>query len=341
MTQGQKLIKTLGLSKFKYIKIHRLLDGAYRTYIIYVDSTAPSRPISKDSLTMWIPKIGVYKFPFERDNKNVKDRNDRRCPTTPLLDLALWNGNLAPAQFMLVDLGGRFGRMNNFLWEGSYRHLPLEEDISLSDVRNYGMSALTSKFRKDRDLSKQPENRSAKLIQCDLNPDNSVTFSWLTEVTQYASPVDKSHPIPKYPKGVTPKEATPGTFELIPDPSKTYTLQIQLVDFMKWLDTYPNKEEITTKDIKDIFDVSSIKLWSTSPSFHWQGMNYYLSKLDGSIYPTDIAPQYWNQPALHGDTYFLDKHLYGLLSSQTLPFFYSPMASMLTKKLRDSGLLPK
>ena len=61
-----------------------------------------------------------------------------------------------------------------------------------------------------------------------------------------------------------------------------------------------------------------------------------LITLDAAIFPTKIAPKKWDK--IHGDgDAFLDKHTAGLINQ--MGFFLNPMASMLTKRLRDKGLL--
>ena len=176
------------------------------------------------------------------------------------------------------------------------------------------------------------------MISCDVTDKGSAIFSWLTEVTHFESPVSKDRKIPKYATHLPGETDYEKDFTIIPDPSKTYTLQVEIVDLVKWVETYPSKDEITMADLKEVLNLAAIRVWSTSPSFHWQGMNANISKLDGSIHPTDIEPKYWNQPFLHGDVYFLDKHLAGLINA--MPFFLNPMASMLTRTLRKAGVLP-
>jgi len=208
----------------------------------------------------------------------------------------------------------------------------LNEWINLSDLKqSMGMSDFTKKTRKQRNKEFGTENKKAKLIDVKLNEkEKYIDFYWLTEPTY-----------PIYPKDYVYKNTNPKVnFKLEPDNSKTYTLIIRVIDFFEWLSTYPDKTEITEKDIKDIFDVSYIQVWSDDPSFHWQGMNYWISQLDGSIYPTKIKPKRWNSPKLHGDgNAFVSKHLGGLINN--IRFWYNPMASMLTNRLRKAGYIER
>jgi hypothetical protein len=63
-----------------------------------------------------------------------------------------------------------------------------------------------------------------------------------------------------------------------------------------------------------------------------------MSQLDGSIYPTDIAPQFWNSDSLHGDNPVItSKHMVGLL--RQMGFFHNQMAAMLNKRLKNRELI--
>ena len=108
------------------------------------------------------------------------------------------------------------------------------------------------------------------------------------------------------------------------------------MEFWDWLDVFEG-DKITRFNMKEILEVSSVQVFSNSPSFHWQGGNFNLSQLDGSIYPTEISNPVWGPR--HGDPsgYFLDKHLWGLLKQ--MGFWLNPMASMLTSKLQKRGLI--
>lgn len=91
-----------------------------------------------------------------------------------------------------------------------------------------------------------------------------------------------------------------------------------------------------TVDKWNNFYVDSGAILHNCGAFHWQGSNYWLSQLDGSIYPTDIEPKVWNAPNLHGDGQnFLCKHLYGII--RQISFFGNQMASMADKELRKLG----
>lgn len=256
----------------------------------------------------------------------------KRPTTTPLMDIEDFNGTLRPAFFFTIDLSGEFGsdRKLTKILDGvktGGAEFSLKEFVTLADLNNTGnISDFTMNFRRQRTSLMGGENTVAKLVDLFVNEaDRSVTFAFLTEVTPY--PDDPDH---EY------QEVDPDTFELSNNRSKVYEIQIKILEFFDWLDTNPGLDKITEKDMKEIFDVANVQVFSTSPSFHWQGFNAWCSQIDASIYPTDIMPKFWDQ--YHGDgEAFLDKHLYGVI--RQIKFWMNPMASMLTRKLKDRGLI--
>ena len=164
----------------------------------------------------------------------------------------------------------------------------------------------------------------------------SVTFQFLAEATELngKKPDPNNDLNSKYSSYTGGKgEVNPKTFKISKNSGKVYELQIKILNFWEWLDVFEG-EEITSKELKDILKVSDVQVFSTSPSFHWTSPNYFLSQLDGSIYPTDIAPKVWDK--IRGES-FLDKHLAQLFSS--IDFFIPQMAQKLNSKLRSRNLI--
>jgi hypothetical protein len=143
------------------------------------------------------------------------------------------------------------------------------------------------------------------------------------------------------PNTPTKKKSNQHTnFALQPNPPKVYTLLIRFNQFFTWmLDTLPDGQALTLKDMKDAVRVCPVQFWSNSPAFHWQGHNYVLSQLDAAIYPTTIAPQYWNQPQYHGEDAMLDKHLAALI--RNISFYLNNMTAMANKNLQAAGIIGK
>lgn len=339
MTVGEKLKNRLGLGKIQNVSICRVLVSAIPIYLVYYSSSSPNMPIT--TYRVRNSKIAnIFNGADVEHNKSRKQQNI--IPAfAPLMPIEQYGGNLAGIWFITVDLAGlqlvnsnliesenSFVETVSYSWFGKFSDLKkLYEEVYLSDFKKFGMSDYGMKFRKEKNKLMGSESKTSKLISVELQ-DRDLLISFLTEPTEA-----------KYPDNYKYKQVNPETLKLEPNPSKLYQTDIMIIDFLDWLETYPNKETITEKDIKDIFDVSAIKLFSNIPSFQYQGSNYYLSVLDGSLHPTDIIPKFWNDETRHGDSNnFLDKATYGII--QQYQFWKNPLASMVTKYLRDRGLLP-
>lgn len=188
-------------------------------------------------------------------------------------------------------------------------------------------SAMTQKFRNQRKQLVGRENIAVKLI--------GFRFDQKQDWIQF---IFRSTSAPNTP---AKRDANPhANFKLQANPNKVYTLLLQFDDFFTWmLDTLPDGQALTLKDMKDAIRICPVKFWSNSPAFHWQGTNYQLSQLDAAIYPTNIAPQFWNQPQYHGDNNLLDKHLMALL--RHLSFFLNNMTATANKNLQKAGVIGK
>lgn len=327
-TTGQELKKSLGLSEIRYVSVARILISSRNVYMVFYDTRRPTMPITTRRAVKGYSPSMMYRYPF-----------DRKPAIAPLVQIEDFNGDLKSALFFVVDLAGSYYDVKHldFVLEKTEKKLErytlmqgkLQEFLTLDDLNTTAIASdMTKRFRRQRNSLAGTENKLAKLIDIAIDEgDRSVTFQFLTDVTPY--PEDPDH---------TYGELDPDNFKIKRNPSKTYELQIKVLDFFDWLDTNPEKTEITESDIKEIFDVSNVQVFSTDPGFHWQGGNYWMSQLDASIHPTDIAPQFWNQPTYHGSGPNLtSKHLYGLL--RNWKFWRNPAASMLTKKLKQRGLI--
>lgn len=204
------------------------------------------------------------------------------------------------------------------------------ESLRLSDLmKDAGISALTKKFKKRRSGLLGAESRNAKLLDCEIDETkNHITFVWLTIVTP-------DHEL--YGDDPTYNEVRiEGSKALRKNRSKTYEMKIRILDFLDWLDTYPDKSTITTKDVKDILNISNIQVSCNCPMYQYQGANWKISSVfDGSIYPTSIPDPVWGPR--HGDNALVCKHLSSLLAG--IRYWQNSMASMLTKKLKQRGLI--
>jgi len=200
-----------------------------------------------------------------------------------------------------------------------YNYLLLKqftESLRLSDLmKSASMSDFTKKFSKETNKLMGNATNRAKLTQMKVNKaEDTVTFIWLTERT------------PKYKDNFHTMVSNPDKdFALQQD--NLYEIDIKFLDFFKLLDTRPDENEVTNKDIEDVLNVCDIQIWSDVPSFHWQGANYNLSMFDASIHPTTIAPKYWDK--FHNENQLLDKHSASIINSIK---FWIPQMRMSIKK---------
>lgn len=343
-TTGILLKKQLGLEGLKEVRISRFVVSSYKVLGVFFDSYRD----------MLVTTYRIKRFPrvatIFSGTDLARDTN-RYTPMTPPVDIEDYNGTIRGALVIPVDLAG-----DRFIDEDEYSkifeskdkdkselvlYIPKEtlKEITLYDLADKGnISDFSMLWRKDRNRIMGTENTTAKLIDCIIDEaDKSVTFQFLTESTELGNKepndnIDSSYRFYDGPKG----EVDPDTFRIKRNRSRTYELQIKIVDALEWIKVFEG-EEIGQKEMKEILEVSDVKVFSTAPAFHWQGMNVNISQLDASIYPTDIPNPVWGPR--HGDAkgYFLDKHLYGLFNQ--IKFFINPMSSMLSKKLKSRGLI--
>lgn len=222
--------------------------------------------------------------------------------------------------------------MNNsdYLYEDYDRKETLHkfnEWMTLASLK--ASDAISSFTRNKREIRKSlygGENRNARLTNCYYNPnEDTMTFEFKT------TPTYKAHD-PDYKADITDPH---NNFKMMSNPFGKYTMEIQIVDFMKWLGTRPQGSgPITRKELKEIFDSAYVRLFCNCGAFQYQTANYVLSQLDASIYPTNIAPKKWNK--IHGDYNCLCKHLSALLKSYD--FFSNQMAATCNKALKNANI---
>jgi hypothetical protein len=331
---GIQLKKDLGLENLPKVYYARVIGlSAYKVYFVFFDSRRPLINITSYEAHR---KEFAPVIPFKGGK--------RRLSLTNILRIEDFAGITENSIFIRVDLSGRFQQMGD-LEEGIARkekiincdldikaktHLlgVMCEDMHIEDFNvPDAVSAMTQKFRTQRKQLVGRENIAVRLVgfQFDQKQD------WIQFMFRSTST----------PNTPTKQDVNPqANFKLNPNSNKVYTLLLQFDDFFTWmLDTLPDGQALTLKDMKDAIRVCPVKFWSNSPAFHWQGTNYQLSQLDAAIYPTNIAPQFWNQPQYHGDNNLLDKHLMALL--RYLSFFLNNMTAMANKNLQKAGIIGK
>lgn len=332
-TTGTLLKKKLGLEKLKNVRVVRFVISSYKVIGVFFDS-------NRDFL---VTNYRIKRFPRVAtifDGTKLFHGTNKYTRMTPPVDIEDYNGNLRGALVIPIDLAGdRFIDDDNYskIFESEDENKPQLElfipkntlnEITLYDLADAGnISQFTKQYRQSR-TRKMGGNEAtqSKLVDMVIDEaDNSITFQFLTEVTPY--PEDPDHQW---------SEADPeANWKLKRNRSKVYEIQIKVEQFFDWLNTFEG-EEITSKELKQILEVSDVKISSTSPSFNWQGFAYWLTQIDASIYPQSIKPTRWD--TYHGDgEAFLDKHTYGI--ARSIKFFINQMAQKLNGKLKSRGLI--
>jgi len=311
-----KLKKLLQLNNLPRVYFARLIGvAAYTIYFIFYDTRRPYISITSAEA-------------HKKDFPSVTPFNGGgRLSLTLLRPIEEFKGVFAGSLFVRVDLSGRFGDKKLYYKESKTNGIVLVEDMTLKDFQDSAaISAFTQRHRQIRKAFLSGNQvKYTRLMNCLIDQKNDwALFEWLSIAT---------------PNTNQKKEADPfKNFDLINDPSKVYELKIRLDGFFTWLlGTLPDGQTVSKKDLLDAMNVCSIKVWSSSPAYHWQGHNYNMSQLGAALYPTNIAPKHWNQPNLHGENAFLDKHLAVLF--RNIGFYAQQMAQMLNKKLRQANII--
>jgi len=320
---GILLKQHLGLMNFPKVYYSRVIGiSAYKIYFIFFDSRMPQL-----NITSW----DAFRKEFAPTVLFGKD--GRRLSLTNILPIEEWNSMEAGSLFIRVDLSGRFlvPQMYNFTEKHirnfiSNKEGLLVEDMTLEQFKDVAaISAMTQKFRTQRRQMLGQEIANVKLLGVKFDKQKDWVEFHFRSISTPNTPL-------KY------KSDQDANFKLRPNTPKVYTLLIRLNNFFTWmLDTLPDGQPLTLKDIKDAIRVCPVQFWSNSPAMHWQGHNFNLSQLGVAIYPTDIAPQFWNQPQYHGEDAMLDKHLAALI--RNISFFLNNMVASLNKNLRIAGVI--
>jgi hypothetical protein len=202
----------------------------------------------------------------------------------------------------------------------------LTEELRLSDFQKHaGNSEFTAAWRKDRQKIKGTGNRSAKLVKMAINKRKDyIKFFWLSEPTY----------------SFDTKVTQPKSMKLVKD--NLYTQIVMCQDIFKLLRTQPKfktYQDITIEEIKDAIKSCTVKVNCDCPSQWWQGFSYYLTILDGAVYPCDIEPTSgkhgWKDKHNAGDG-LICKHL-DLILGQSISFYIPIMAGMIYKYLNNNN----
>lgn len=209
---------------------------------------------------------------------------------------------------------------------------PLREWMTIKNLQDADLISNTTKYHAGvRHQLYKGENLNAKLVKTVYNPAiDAMTFIFKTPATI------KAHEPGYEPLIVDPHD----DFKQKHNPGHSYTMMIQVLDFVKWLkETRPDNtaEPISWKEIKAVLDVAYVKIWCNCSSYHWFGKNYRATQFDCSLYPTNIPDK--KMRGIYGEYDILCKHLGNLMKSQSIQFFLPQMASASQKILRGRGII--
>ena len=190
------------------------------------------------------------------------------------------------------------------------------ENITFQSLLRTPVDNVTNTYAAEKELIQGPAALITEVVEVtyDKNKD-SVLVKLLTEATE------------KYPPHYTYSSTDATTKTLHQNPSKTYEIWLEFSPFKKILGKKTSQKEIYNALLQ-----CDVKIWCDSPSFHWQGYNYNLSKVGGALFPTNIPPERWQK--IHKDT-LLDKHLVQVIRS--FPHFASQIINQLKNIIQESN----
>ena len=209
----------------------------------------------------------------------------------------------------------------------------LKEKLSFSQLKaeivpQSKANANLKYFYKQRNELNGQGNRNIKFLasQFDEN-DGSMLFAFRTDATYIDEPK----------KELVNDDLNDGNMKK--NTSDEYVLQLKICDFFDILYDLiePTDTNFTKEDMKAILELSNeVRIGCTCPSSYWMGGDYWLTQIDAQLKTCTIAPKFWNNPKLRGQTKIC-KHELSLLNH--VSFFLPQMAMACKKELKNYGLL--
>lgn len=310
-TIGSELKTKLGLDNFKYVSIVRVLSISYRTYLVVYNSRYLNLPITNTMVySAQMPSM-IYTYPFSR-----------KPNMGPVQKIEDFNGSLDGSLFFMIDLAGYLGNPNlrtriieNKVYSKSLKSLT--EGLLLSDIKTNAISDLNKKFLNLR----RTDGKSGSYFK-DANwieSDDSVYLVF--------------HVNPTYDKTVTNYSPSGNEYK-----DNKYIVQVQFEEVSKVLGDKETFKSFTPKEqgelVLQMINECEIKLWSSDPSFVFQGAFEAMSDLGASIYPM-WGPRHstgiWAQR--HGTEIHETKHISEIL--EIIPALYQDISIKL-RNLKES-----
>jgi hypothetical protein len=173
----------------------------------------------------------------------------------------------------------------------------LLEGLTINDLKKNAISNLNKIYLSKR----RKEGQSGSYLE-EINWDeekDTITLEWSI--------------VPTYEKSVTNYSPTGDKYT-----ANDYLAEVQFINVNKYLGTKKDYLEFTPKEqgqlVSDMLKNGEVKLWSSDPSFIFQGTMEAMDDLDASIYPlwSPKGKGIWN--SRHGKEPHVTKHIAEILS---------------------------
>lgn len=241
----------------------------------------------------------------------------------PPFDIEDFNGQLETGLFFVIDIAGYLGdpgirtkvientikeSQNIFVYARSLKQL--QEGLTIPDLKKNSISSLNKKFLKLR----RSEGESGSTLMGARRDKESDSVFLVYSIA------------PTYDKEVLNYSSDGAAYM-----DSKYIAEIEFLNASNYIgdqDTFKSfKPSEQGKLVLDMIDKAEIKLWSSDPSFIYQGAMETLDDLDTSIYPlwSKKGHGIWNQR--HGSEFHLTKHLLEILNQ--IKFLYTDIAKAL------------
>lgn len=209
----------------------------------------------------------------------------------------------------------------------------LKEKLSFSQLKSEVVpqskaNANLKYFYTQRNELNGQGNRNIKFLESQFDEnDGSMLFAFRTDATY--NDEDK--------KELNNDDLNDGSMKK--NTTKEYMIQLKICDFFDIFYELiePTDTKFTKEDMKAILELSEeVRIGCDCPSSYWMGGDYWLTKIDAQLKTCTIAPKYWNNPKLRGETKIC-KHELSLLNH--ISFFLPQMAMACKKELRNYNLI--
>jgi hypothetical protein len=314
---GVILKKQLGLDKFKYVQVARILVSNVKIYFVFMDSRHSNTPLTSMMLFRNPMPSMIFTYPFQS-----------KPQIGPAMDIEQFNGMIENSLFLVVDISGRMGDDNlrtkvieNINLKESYSFIYLKslKELTLPDIKNSVLLQRNKDFLKQR----RDNGETGTYLK---------TIEWNEEDDTILLTFDIT---PTYEKSVD--NYTPELQKYI---DNKYIGQIQFLDVSKYIGNKKTYNEFSPSDqgklVLDLMQNSEVKIWISDPSWWLQGSYEVFSELDASLYDYKGPKKTGKWDSIYGEEIHGTKHLGELL--YIIKNLYSDIAKALRLQINESVL---